>query len=354
MSALYSLAIIFFCIYLLIIISNNCFIISLDRIAAKLRLSPSVAGATLMAAGSSAPELSIALFALFTHGGVHSDVGIGTIVGSAVFNILVITGLCAVVKTAEVTISAIIRDTVFYLASILLLLVVFIDGRITAHEPLLLIGLYILYLAALYYLPGDEFQEHLPPDTAPELPTNLTFWKKIPFQLDRAVKSAISLLSGDPHQNYIRAFTVSVLIIVLLSKFLVDHAIIFAEAIHLPPVIIALTVLAAGTSAPDLISSIIVVRRGHGDMAIANAVGSNIFDILIGLGLPWLIPLWFTTREAVVVGTANLIQSVFILIGTVLILFSMLFFNKRLARPQGILLLMIYAGYIAWVMMRPV
>ncbi len=350
MSALYSLTIIIFCVYLLIIISNDYFIKSLDRIAEKLKLSPSVAGATLMAAGSSAPELSIALFALFTHGGVHSDVGIGTIVGSAVFNILVITGLSAIVRTAEVTISAILRDTAFYLASIIALLVVFIDGRITAYEPFILLGLYGIYMLALYFMPGDEYLEHHPPADDNVIQVRGKSLKNILIRLDRYLKSVISLLSGDAHQNYIRAFTVSILIIVLLSKFLVDHAILFAQSIHLPPVIIALTILAAGTSAPDLISSIIVVRRGHGDMAIANAVGSNIFDILIGLGLPWLIGLWFTTQDTIIVGTANLIESVFILIGTVLLLFAFLFFNKHLAKSHGIFLLIVYACYVGWVM----
>ena len=352
MSALYSLIIIFFSVYLLIIISNDYFIKSLDQISHKLKLSPSVAGATLMAAGSSAPELSIALFALFTHGGAHSDIGIGTIVGSAVFNILVITGLCAVIRTAEITVSAIVRDTFFYLASIVVMLVVFIDGTITAYEPLLLVGLYGVYMLALYFLPGDEYQEHHLPDSDPEpAPVSRKSRKNIFHKVDAALKSLISLLSGDAHENYIRAFTVSVLIIILLSKLLVDNAIIFAESINLPPVIIALTILAAGTSAPDLISSIIVVRRGHGDMAISNAVGSNIFDILIGLGLPWLIRLWFTSGGNIIVGTSNLIESVFILIGTVLILFAFLFLNKKLARPQGVFLLLIYAGYIGWVMM---
>jgi K+-dependent Na+/Ca+ exchanger-like protein len=352
MSALYSLVIIIFSVYMLIIISNDYFIKSLDQISHKLKLSPSVAGATLMAAGSSAPELSIALFALFTHGGAHSDIGIGTIVGSAVFNILVITGLCAVIRTAEVTVKAIIRDTVFYLASIVVMLVVFIDGKITAYEPLLLIGLYGVYLLALYFLPGDEYQEHhIPAVDCAAIPGNIKSWKTIFYRIDCSLKSVISLLTGDAHENYIRAFTVSIFIIVVLSKLLVDNAIIFAESINLPPVIIALTILAAGTSAPDLIASIIVVRRGHGDMAISNAVGSNIFDILIGLGLPWLIRLWFTPVSGISVGTADLIESVFILIGTVLILFSLLLFNKRLARGQGIFLLLLYAGYIGWVMM---
>ncbi|MFP4445127.1 MAG: calcium/sodium antiporter [Desulfosudaceae bacterium] len=346
-AALTSLTIILIAVYLLIVISNYFFIPSLDEISEKLRLSPSVAGATLMAAGSSAPELSIALFALFTHGGAHSDMGIGTIVGSAVFNILVITGLCAVIRSTAITISAIIRDTVFYLASILAMLYVFWDGSITGYEPLLLIALYGLYLLALYFLPGDEFTERS--EEAQLLAASARSASGNIFRrVDSLFKWGVTLVAGNPVVNYLRSFAVSVLIIVGLSKLLVDHAIIFAEAIHLPPVIIALTILACGTSAPDLISSIIVARRGHGDMAISNAVGSNIFDILIGLGLPWLITLYLAGRKSIPVGTGNLLESVFILIATVLIFFVLLWTHRRLGKKEGIILLLLYAAYITW------
>ncbi|MDY6824429.1 MAG: calcium/sodium antiporter [Thermodesulfobacteriota bacterium] len=349
MAAVTSLAVIIFAIYLLIIISNDFFIESLDRISEKLRLSPSVAGATLMAMGSSAPELSIALIALFTHGGAHSDMGIGTIVGSAVFNILVITGLCAVIRTAAVTLGAIIRDTAFYVASILIMVYIFADGAVTPAEPFFLIALYGAYLLALFLYPGDEFQEPAP--HPPVIPDNNG--SSGPLKLfNRWIKHVVTIVAGDAHKNYLRAFAVSILIIVIISKVLVDNAIIFANAIHLPPVIVALTILAAGTSAPDLISSIIVAKQGRGDMAIANAVGSNIFDILIGLGLPWLIILYATSRDIIPVGTKDLMESVFILIGTVMVLFFFLCTQRQLGKKEGIVLLLIYAGYIAWTVLN--
>ncbi len=349
MAALTSLVIIIISVYLLIVISNDFFIESLDQISAKLKLSPSVAGATLMAAGSSAPELAIALLALFTHGGAHSDMGIGTIVGSAVFNILVITGLCALVKPARITISAIVRDTVFYLASILLLVYVFADGLVTFWEPLLLMITYLVYLLALYYLPGDTFQEpHLEAPTATVMPAGNISWRDLPRLFNSTVIRTIRILTGDARYNYLRAFTVSIIAIVIISKLLVDYAIIFAQAIHLPPVIVALTILACGTSAPDLISSVIVARRGHGDMAVANAIGSNIFDILIGLGLPWGITVYLTSRKSIGIGTGDLLESVFILIATVLVLFLFLYTNRQLGKKEGTFLLLVYAGYLLW------
>ena len=97
MDVLASLGLILVSVVILAVITDRFFIPSLDAISTRLKLSDEVAGASLMAMGSSAPELAIALMALFSGGGQHSDVGIGTIVGSAVFNILVITGVSAVV-----------------------------------------------------------------------------------------------------------------------------------------------------------------------------------------------------------------------------------------------------------------
>ena len=110
MTTLLSLLVIAICIFLLAVVTDEFFITSLDQISKRLNLSHDVAGASLMAMGSSAPELAIALLALFNDGGEHSDLGVGTIVGSAVFNILVITGVSAIARPAAVTWRVIVRD----------------------------------------------------------------------------------------------------------------------------------------------------------------------------------------------------------------------------------------------------
>ena len=111
--------------------------------------------------------------------------------------------------------------------------------------------------------------------------------------------------------------------------------------------IVALTILAGGTSVPDLFASIVVSRQGRGEMAVANAVGSNIFDILVGLGLPWLLALVFL-GERVQVGTADLWGSTLLLLGTVLLLFFFLTTGRRLSRAEGVTLVAVYIGYVAW------
>lgn len=345
MTAIFSFAAIAVAIYILSVITDQFFISSLDRIALRWKLPSNVAGASLMAMGSSAPELSIAVLALFKEGGAHSDMGIGTIVGSAVFNILVITGVCAIVREARITLPIIIRDTVFYLLSIIVLLTTFWDGKITLSDALVFLTLYAGYLAFLFLAPIKEVDpvEDLK-EAEKEMKTGGSLFRRVNGRISRTV----GIAAGNPDQQYLRAFSVSVLLIILISWFLVDMAIVFSNAVGIPPVIVALTILAAGTSAPDLIASILVARQGRGDMAVANAVGSNIFDILVGLGAPWALAILFLGRPVISVGTEDLILSVVILMGTVVVLFSFLYTDRLLSKKEGWGLLLLYAAYVAW------
>ena len=128
-------------VYLLAILTDGYFIVSLDEISARMKLSNDVAGATLMAMGSSAPELAIAMIALLRPGD-YSDVGIGTIVGSALFNILVITGASAIARPLRITWTIVTRDVVVYIASVGLLLWAFSDNQINFFEAVVFIVFY--------------------------------------------------------------------------------------------------------------------------------------------------------------------------------------------------------------------
>ncbi len=359
MTIISSLSIIILAVYLLAIITDAFFIKSLDQISQKLHLPENVAGASLMAMGSSAPELAIALLAVFKDGGSHSAVGIGTIVGSAVFNILVITGISAIVKPTQVDIKASIRDSLIYVASILLLLLVFLDAKITLIETSVFLALYVVYLFIL--LQWDKFfpknSSSPSAERSTEAPT--TSHKNILQHLNHFLEKLLGFLAGNPTQSYIRAFVVSIIFIGGLSWVLVDYAIIFANAVHIPPVIVALTILAAGTSAPDLIASIIVAKQGRGSMAIANAIGSNIFDILIGLGLPWLLIILLRLSGTVVgapfisVATTGLWISIIILLSSVLFLFFFLATGKKLTKIEGSILVLGYVAYVLWILFKP-
>ncbi|CAK8723205.1 Solute carrier family 24 (Sodium/potassium/calcium exchanger), member 5 [Candidatus Electrothrix aarhusensis] len=349
-------------IYILAIMTDEYFIPSLDYISHQLNLPHNVAGASLMAMGSSAPELAIALTALFQGNGEHSDVGIGTIVGSAVFNILVITGASALARPAKITLAVVIRDCLVYVMSIVLLLFTFYDGQIHPFEALSFLVLYASYLLILYkwnsWFPKEtmsevEKNEKPKPHISEEQDSKGKDRRSIIDVINYWITKVLGIFAGDVEQSYLRVFFVSIAVIVGISWILVKSVIIFGDATAIPPVIVALTLLAAGTSAPDMISSVVVARQGRGDMAVANAVGSNIFDILVGLGLPWLIVIGIGMMTGgptfVEVGTADLFNSTLVLLGTVFILFILLYTKRTLSRIEGGILILLYVIYVLWI-----
>jgi len=148
-------------------------------------------------------------------------------------------------------------------------------------------------------------------------------------------------------KHYYIVFFMSIILIAAISFVLVEVAVVSAHILNIPEAIIALTVLAVGTSIPDLFSSVIVAREGRGDMAVSNAIGSNIFDILVGLGLPFLIVMLISGNEISAGG--DMVTSSIILFASVNILFLLLLFSKwRVGKFTGIFLIGLYLVYLVW------
>ena len=314
------------------------FIPSLDKISSDLRLSSDAAGATLMAVGSSAPELFVALFAVLKPGD-HEVIGIGSIVGSAIFNLLVIIGAAALVKKAVLIKQPIIRDLIFYSIAVALLLYFIWDGKLTMMETIIFIGVYVLYVVAVVFwrkiwpYHDREYDETEQPECNK---------KGIFGFFDKTL-----CLIFPSQKRYYLVFFESIIIIAGLSWILVELAVVISEGLGIPEAIIALTVLAIGTSIPGLFSSIIVARQGRGEMAVSNAIGSNVFDILVGLGLPFIIAMLISGGEISVGG--NLIASSVVLAASVVLLVVLLVVSRwRIARFTGYILLIVYIVYIIY------
>lgn len=333
--------------YLLAIICDRYFVFSLDKIASKLKMNSDMAGATLMAVGSSAPELFVSFIALFKPG--NESMGAGTIVGSAIFNILVIIGASAMVRNAFIAWQPVIRDIIFYSLSIILLIYSFWDGKITLIESISFLALYTVYVIAVLQWrkilpyeddgksPVDELRENEEKEIA-EKSILGRFLNSINWVLDFIFPK---------QEKYWSVFFMSVAFIAGLSWVLVESAVEISIILHIPAVIVGLTVLAAGTSIPDLMSSIIVARQGRGGMAISNAIGSNIFDILIGLGLPWLVVT--AGGKIIPVATESLNSSIILLFATVVAVLGFLIAKKwHINKVAGISLIGIYIGYLLW------
>lgn len=333
--------------YILAILCDEYFVPSLDIMAKRLKMPSDVAGATLMAVGSSAPELFTSLFAILRPGDT-ANVGAGTIVGSAIFNILVIIGASAMYKRAKLTWQPVVRDMLFYVVSILALLWAFWDGRVVLYEAIGFVLLYVVYIVAVIY-----WKKILPYNDVDVIEV-LEKGEKEMNGIHKLTRILLSCLIPNCQKNpkhYVATFLISIAGLAGLSYLLVEIAVHMAGILDINPTIVALTVLAAGTSVPDLISSIIVAKQGRGDMAVSNAVGSNIFDILFCLGFPWLILIGIN-GGSISVQTENLTSSVLLLFATVLsILFILIVRKWWIGRKSGIVLILAYLAYLAYIIL---
>jgi K+-dependent Na+/Ca+ exchanger-like protein len=322
-------------------ISKRYFINSLDYLSNKLRLSSDMAGSTLMAAGSSAPELAVALFAILMAGN-HEAIGVGAIVGSALFNILVIIGIVMYLRPkAKLVWQPIVRDIVFYIIAILLLGYTFHMGEITLWKGLVLVGTYVIYIIVIYFwkriIPYEDIETEKEKKITEK--SEQKHWFKLGYNIFDKLASRFQLL----------AFLVSIGLISLLSWLLVSSAVGISESLGVPELLIGITIVAVGTSVPDLISSMIVARQGRPGMAINNAIGSNTFDILVGLGVPFLI-FSIIHDEGLNLMASKLSVSIMILMGSSVILLLFFIIGKwKSSKPFGIVLIILYLVYLGHV-----
>jgi K+-dependent Na+/Ca+ exchanger-like protein len=323
--------------YVLALICEEYFVNSLKQIGRKFYLSSEAAGATLMALGSSAPELSISIIALFIAGN-HAQLGAGNIVGSAIFQFLFIIGAIALTKNAVLNYKPFIRDITFYILAVILLIVFFYDGQILFYESLIFILIYIFYVIAVIkwkkiFKYEDKIKQYS--SKAKKRKTNI-------------IKKFISLFFPSD-RKYFLMFIISIIFISIFSFLLVESAIQIAIITNIPEVIIAIVVIAAGNSIPDLLSSVKTAREDMPDMAVTNAIGSNNFDIMFGLGFPWMLAL-LLKEETINVDNANLFTTALILLGTVLLVFFLLVLNKwRITKYTGFFLLLLYFIYVTFI-----
>ena len=291
-----------------------------------------------MAVGSSAPELFVALFSVLKPGN-HGAIGIGSIVGSALFNLLGIIGVVALVKKSTLTWQPVVRDLLFYFVAVGLLLWGIFDGSFSLWNAIAFLGIYVIYVIAvvkwrkLFPYKDMEYTREEPSDDSTENGKANWLDKALCFVFPKA-------------ERYYLVFIVSIVLIAALSWVLVEAAIVFSHVLNIPEAIIGLTVLAIGTSVPDLISSLIVAKQGRGDMAVSNAIGSNIFDVLVGLGLPFMIAMLIYGGEISASGQ-NLFESSMILFASIIV-FGLLLIIKRwkINWVTGVVLLGLYLFYL--------
>jgi len=356
---------IFYMFWGLAIVCDDYFVTSLEDISEAMHLSSDVAGATFMAAGSSAPELFTSLMGVFA---VKNDVGIGTIVGSAVFNLCCIIGGTALFTPQTLTIDwkPITRDTLFYMVSILAMIYVLRDGLVTLWESVGLIACYVVYVTFMAFNPvimncvskacgenpaspvdGDDAKEEEEEEDDDESPIAKAVARPLQLIFEVTIPDCSK---PENKQKYLVTFFASIVWIGVLSYFMVTWASKLGCIWNIHPAIMGVTVLAAGTSVPDAIGSLLVARDGQGDMAVSNAIGSNVFDILLGLGLPWVLSALIWPEQAgVPVDAEALLPLSIILVGTLAAVYLVaLLSGFRLTKCVGLIFFSFYFIFVAY------
>ena len=370
-------------IYLLGALALVCeayFVPSLKQVSKRLHVDSGVVSATLMAAGSSASELSTSIIGVFI---TETDIGLGTIVGSAVFNVLFTVGICGLFAGSVLRLTPwpLLRDCTCYLLSIAALIAVTYDQKVYWYEAAVLVTMYLLYLVVMYFNnslktfferiiknghrdtdvernsegggekksllkrdaedskertnPSDSGVDQIVPeiDDSPfSVPQG--FVSRVLWILALPVTCLFYVTIPDCRRNrwekwYLASFIASVVWIVLLTYVLVWMVSIIGFTLRIPDVIMGLTMVAAGSSVSDVVSSLIVARQGDGDMAVSNTVGSNVFDILLCLGLPWLLKTTAVDLGGyVVVESGSIVYTTISLFGTVAVTLFLVVINK--------------------------
>ncbi|XP_048084430.1 sodium/potassium/calcium exchanger 4a isoform X2 [Alosa alosa] len=470
----------------LAIVCDDYFVTSLEKICEKLHLSEDVAGATFMAAGSSAPELFASIIGVFI---THGDVGVGTIVGSAVFNILCIIGVCGIFAGQVVFLTkySVFRDSFYYTLSVVALIVFIYDEKIVWWESLILVVMYAGYIIIMKFNtsiqnffsgkedksvangntisemedgndcyqaimddpswpllcqvkptknysrssvvmvdemmnsspPNYRFPEaglrimitnHFGPKTRLRMASRLIINEQqrlvqepngmdgtavgdgkmdalengsvpedklaeeaeegelsSPFNVPGGAMNKVKWLISWPillllfftipnsakprwERFFMLSFCLSTVWIAVFSYFMVWMVSLIGYTLGIPDVIMGITFLAAGTSVPDCIASLIVARQGLGDMAVSNTIGSNVFDILVGLGVPWAIQTMAVDYgSAVQINSRGLVYSVVLLLGSVALTVLGIHVNRwKLDFRLGVYVMVLYAVFLCF------
>ena len=281
-------------------------------VAARAGLTPLMIGLTVVAFGTSSPELAVSLEAALMGQG---DVAVGNVVGSNLLNIAVILGLSALICPIGVNLQLIKVDVPIMILVTILLPLVLLDSRLGRLEGGLFFAGIILYTLLNVQMARKGSTTEVEGEFAEGVPKMTRHWS-----LD------LLLIVG------------GLVVLVLGSRLLVDNCLQVARAFHISEAVIGLTVIALGTSMPELATSIVAAIRRQPDIALGNVVGSNIFNILGTLGLSAMV------APMAVPGIQMLDYAV--MVGVSLLLLPFLMTGLRLARFEGGILLAAYISYL--------
>ncbi len=293
-----------------------------SRIAAVLQISPLIIGLTIVAYGTSAPEMFVSVMSGLSGQG---DIAMGNVVGSNICNVLLILGLSALVTPLVVTKQIIRSDVPIMIGVSVLLLMFCLDGKLSRVDSL------ILFTGAIAYTLSLIYQSKKQKATQDEFTQEYGFDGNVTSSL--WLKNIIFIVGG-------------LALLVLGSRWLVDSAVTIATALGVNELLIGLTIVAIGTSLPELATSVVASFRGERDIAVGNVLGSNIFNILAVLGVSGTI-----SPDGIQVSETLIQFDLPVAIAVAFACLPIFYSGQRIDRWEALLFLFYYLAYTGYLVL---
>lgn len=296
--------------FFLLIKGADIFVDGSSSIAGVLRVPSVIIGLTIVAMGTSAPEAAVSINAGLVG---NNDISLGNIVGSNIFNLLMVIGICAVISSAASHKDILKRDLWWNIGVTMLLYLLIFDGCISRTDGLILLAAFILYIG-------------------------LTIHSALKNRVEAAAQTFMPL-----PKSFIY-ITFGLAAIVFGGDLVVDNASLIAKNLGMSDTLVGLTIVAVGTSLPELVTSVTASRKGDSGIALGNAVGSCLFNILFILGMTSVITPIHAARELIVDTAILMAAAILILIAAKT--------GRKTSRLEGIVCVSAYIAYTVHIVMR--
>ncbi|MEF1285240.1 calcium/sodium antiporter [Vibrio sp. M250220] len=290
-------------------------------LARNVGISPLVIGMTILAMGSSAPEMMVSATAALDG---KTDTAVGNVLGSNIANIALILGITALIKPLSISSAVLRRELPLMIGVTILAGVLLWDSHLGFYEGILLFVLFAAFIVAMLRISRNEKKngDVLIEEQESEVPEGVS-----------NAKAAIWVVIG-------------LIVLPLAADVLVDNAVIIAQYFGMSDLVIGLTIIAVGTSLPELAASLAGVMKGEDDMAVGNIIGSNVFNILAVMGIPGIL-------NPSVLSEFAMSRDFWVMLGVSLLLVVMALGKSRsINRAEGAVLFCCFIGYQAYLIMN--
>lgn len=293
-----------------------------SKLARAIGISPLAIGLTIVAYGTSTPELIVNIKSALAG---QDDIALGNIVGSNIFNVLFVLGVCGLISPLKVQLKLIRLDVPLMIGASFLLLFSCLDYRLSAVEGIIFIIGIVLYtwFCFSYSKKEDKF---------------------IKDEFDKEYGGDVKALRKSPALlKDVLLIGAGLVLLVIGAKWLINSSIEIARYFNISELVISLTIVAAGTSLPEVATSIIATMKGERDIAIGNVVGSNIYNILAILGVTALIP-----KGGMAINPVSMALDIPFMVFVAVICLPIFRSGAAISRKEGFLLFSLYVGYTSY------